>query len=193
MRVSALSEARGMLQRVAVHGLDARVVIAILAIVALAGALAALVLARWVRGWRGSWRAKQRAARAGAGEDDAADLLRRAGFRIVDAQVRTTWTVQVDGEPHAIELRADYLVEARGERLVAEVKTGDLAPKLSTAATRRQLLEYLIAFGADGVLLVCPERGAIHRIEFPIGRSAAAGASASASSSGRGRRDEVER
>ncbi|HEX4421305.1 MAG TPA: hypothetical protein VH165_25495 [Kofleriaceae bacterium] len=189
-----MSDARGMLQRVAVHGLDARVAIAILAIVALAGALAALVVARWVRGWRGSWRAKQRAARAGAGEDDAADLLRRAGFRIIDAQVRTTWIVQVDGAPHAVELRADYLVEARGERLVAEVKTGDIAPKLSTAATRRQLLEYLVAFGADGVLLVCPERGAIHRVEFPIGRSAAVGAaSASASASGRGRRDEVER
>jgi hypothetical protein len=52
--------------------------------------------------------------------------------------------------------------------LVAEVKTGEAAPSLATAATRRQLLEYHVAFAADGVLLVCPERGAIHRIEFPI-------------------------
>jgi hypothetical protein len=80
--------------------------------------------------------------------------------------------------PLDAELRADYLVEARGELLVAEVKTGEAAPSLATAATRRQLLEYHVAFAADGVLLVCPERGAIHRIEFPLGtaRALAAGA-----------------
>jgi hypothetical protein len=141
---------------------------AVLAIVALAGGLIALVLARIVRGWRGSRRARRRAARAGAGEEDAAALLRRAGFRIVARQARTWWTPIVDGEPHEIELRADYLVEARGELLVAEVKTGDEAPSLATAATRRQLLEYHVAFAVDGVLLVCPERGSIHRIEFPL-------------------------
>jgi hypothetical protein len=67
-----------------------------------------------------------------------------------------------------MELRADYLVEGRGERLVAEVKTGELAPQLATAATRRQLLEYHVAFAVDGVLLVCPEEGAIHRVEFSL-------------------------
>lgn len=72
----------------------------------------------------------------------------------------------VDGEPCVLELRADYLVEGDGELLVAEVKTGDEAPLISTAATRRQLLEYSVAFAVDGVLLVCPERDAIHRIEF---------------------------
>ena len=142
-------------------------VLAIVAVVALMGALVALVLARLVRGWRGSWRARRRAARAGAGEDAAAALLRRAGFRIVASQARTSWAPLVDGEPHEVELRADYLVEARGELLVAEVKTGEAAPRITTAATRRQLLEYHVAFAADGVLLVCPERGSIHRIEFP--------------------------
>lgn len=144
-------------------------VLAIVAVVALMGALVALVLARLWRRWRGSWRAKRRAARAGAGEDAAAILLQRAGFRIVASQARTWWAPLVDGEPHEIELRADYLVEAHGERLVAEVKTGDEAPRITTAATRRQLLEYHVAFAADGVLLVCPERGSIHRIEFPLG------------------------
>jgi len=151
---------------------DARTVLAVLAAAVLAGAVAALVIARWLRGVRGSWVARKRAARAGAGEGDAAVLLRRAGYRIVAAQARTRWAVLVDGEPFEVELRADYLVEADGEMLVAEVKTGDVAPRLSTAATRRQLLEYLVAFEADGVLLVCPEAGAIHRVEFPCATSA---------------------
>lgn len=141
---------------------------AVLAIVALAGALIALVLARLARQWRGSWKARRRAVRAGAGESHAAGMLRRAGYRIVEVQARTSWAPLVDGEPYETELRADFLVEADGELLVAEVKTGSEAPKLATAATRRQLLEYHVAFAVDGVLLVCPERGTIHRIEFPL-------------------------
>jgi len=144
----------------------------VLAIAVLAGALVALVLARWLRGWRGSRVARVRAARAGAGEDRAAQLLRDAGFTIVATQARTWWSPLLDGGPQEMELRADYLVEADGELLVAEVKTGDEAPRLSTAATRRQLLEYHVAFsaayGAEGVLLVCPELGTIHRVEFPL-------------------------
>lgn len=134
----------------------------------LAGLLAALVLARWWRTWRGSAIARRRAARAGAGEQAAAVLLERAGFRILARQARTQWSPTLDDEPQPTELRADYLVESEdGELLVAEVKTGEVAPQLATAATRRQLLEYHVAFGARGVLLVCPERGAIHRVGFP--------------------------
>jgi hypothetical protein len=140
-----------------------------LLVAAAAIALATLWLASALRRWRGSWRARRRAARAGAGEDRAAVLLVAAGFRIVERQARTSWAPLIDGEPHATELRADYLVEAHGELLVAEVKTGEEAPSLDTAATRRQLLEYHVAFAADGVLLVCPERGTIQRIVFPIG------------------------
>jgi hypothetical protein len=136
-------------------------------VIAIIGAVVALWLAALVRRWRGSWRARRRAVRAGAGEDRAADLLEAAGFTIVARQARIAWAPLVDGKPCTMELRADYLVAARGERLVAEVKTGEEAPSIQTAATRRQLLEYSIAFGVDGVLLVCPERGAIHRVEFP--------------------------
>ena len=138
------------------------------AIVALAGAVIALVLLRALQRWAGSRRARRRAARAMTGEDAAVAMLEGAGFTIISRQARTSWSPLVDGERYDIEVRADYLVEAGGERLVAEVKTGEVAPDLSTAATRRQLLEYRVAFAVDGVLLVCPERGTIHRVEFPL-------------------------
>jgi hypothetical protein len=94
-------------------------------------------------------------------------MLAAAGYRIVERQATTVWYPRIDGEPLETEVRADYVVEVDGELLVAEVKTGAAAPSVGNAATRRQLLEYLVAFGADGVLLVCPERGVIHRVEFP--------------------------
>ncbi len=138
------------------------------AIVALAGALIALVVLRALQRWAGSRRAHRRAARAMAGEDGAAGMLERAGFTIIARQAQTSWSPLLDGEPCETCVRADYLVEQDGERLVAEVKTGAEAPELSTAATRRQLLEYRVAFAVEGVLLVCPERGTIQRVEFPL-------------------------
>lgn len=137
------------------------------ALLVLTAILLTLVLSRWLREAKGSLRARRRAARAMAGEDVAADLLAEAGFLVIERQARVDWAPLVDGEPQHLELRADYLVEANGELLVAEVKTGAEAPNLDTAATRRQLLEYHVAFAADGVLLVCPERGTIQRVVFP--------------------------
>jgi hypothetical protein len=49
---------------------------------------------------------------------------------------------------------------------VAEVKTGRWAPRLETAATRRQLLEYRFAFDVDGVLLVDADADRVSSIEF---------------------------
>ena len=141
-----------------------------LIVVAVIAAVLALWLAHRFARWRGSRRARRRARRAGAGEDGAAHLLEAAGFTIVERQARVAWAPLVDGAPVHMELRADYLVEASGELFVAEVKTGDDAPSVETAATRRQLLEYHVAFAADGVLLVCPERGTIQRVKFAIGR-----------------------
>jgi hypothetical protein len=139
------------------------VAIAILGLLtALLGFTAAL---RWSR-WRVSSLARHRARRGVAGQAAAARLLTKAGFTVLDDQPRHSWSATQDGEPHLIELRADYLVERRGLRYVAEVKTGAVVDSLSHPATRRQLLEYQLAFAVDGVLLVCPDRRAIHHIEF---------------------------
>ena len=110
----------------------------------------------------------QLARAAGAdGELRAEPLLCRLGYTIVARQAPVTYDVALDGEWCAIALRADFLVERDGRRFVAEVKTGRLAPRLETPATRRQLLEYRVAFDVDGVLLVDVDAGRVHALEFP--------------------------
>ena len=141
-----------------------------LSTVLLAAALAAalwLVVQTWQRR-AASRRARARARRALAGETAAEALLERAGYAIVDRQARTVWTFFCDDDPVEAELRCDLLVEHDGRLLVAEVKTGQLAPRLDTAATRRQLLEYQLAYGADGVVLVDAETGTVRVIDFPM-------------------------
>lgn len=122
--------------------------------------------------WQGFWRRRSiiiRRERGAAGEVRAENLLRDCGFGILGRQVAVSYAVHIDGEPVSIDLRADYLVSYGDKRYVAEVKTGRAAPRIDTSATRRQLLEYRIAFDVDGVLLVDAEAERVHAVEFPLG------------------------
>jgi hypothetical protein len=109
--------------------------------------------------------ARARSARASDGEIEAAALLERQGYDVLDRQVLGSWTVRADGEPVTFGLRADYLVARDGRRYIAEVKTGRLAPRLSHGPTRRQLLEYSAAFDVHGVVLVDADTRAITHVE----------------------------
>jgi hypothetical protein len=147
-----------------------------MAFAALAALVALVQTARlmWARASR-AWALRDRAARGAEGEVRAERLLRAAGYAIVARQATGSWTVHADGAPLEVDLRADYLVARDGRRFVAEVKTGRLAPRLETAATRRQLLEYRFAFDVDGVLLVDADAERVSAIEFTGVSSSRAG------------------
>ena len=133
------------------------------------GGLALVQTARlWWRAAAVRWRLAEQTARATAGEALAEKLLTRAGFTVEARQATQRWAVRVDGEAHEVTLRADFVVRRRGRRYVAEVKTGEAAPAITAPATRRQLLEYRCAFGADGVLLVDAEERRVHAIDFAL-------------------------
>ncbi len=133
--------------------------------------LTVLLAARALARWRSRALARRRWARAAAGEVEAEDLLAERGFAVLDRQAGLVWSIECDGEPHPVELRADLLVERDGRRYVAEVKTGATAPLLTNAATRRQLLEYCVAYEVDSVLLVDIEAQAVREITFRLGES----------------------
>lgn len=143
-----------------------RIVVAVAVI--LGAALALHLVARAVGRWWRRLRARRRHARAVRGERAAERLLERLGYAICARQAATTWAVTCDDEVHEVPLRADLVVERDGQRFVAEVKTGRVAPRLGTAATRRQLLEYRVAYDVDGVLLVDAEAGRVMRVDFRL-------------------------
>lgn len=143
------------------------VVAVVIAVLLLAAALA--LHRSYVR-----WRLRRRWSHARNVERQGARLLEELGYLVLGRQVETSYTVLVDGEPSQVSLRADYLVARDGRHFVAEVKSGLVAPRLDTASTRRQLLEYLVAFQADGVLLVDGERREVHEVTFPMSQSQAA-------------------
>jgi hypothetical protein len=128
--------------------------------------IASLWLAARLRRWWERRARVRRAARAQAAERDAVGVLGDSGFRVIGRQVRQSWGVVADGDAVSFTLIADYLVERDGQRWVAEVKTGERALDLRHGPTRRQLLEYREAFGADGVLLVDAEGRRLRDVRF---------------------------
>lgn len=139
------------------------------AIAALLGLALALQLAHGaLRRWLERRRARRRQSRALRGERHAEKLLDRLGYTVRARQAAITWSITCDDAVHEVPLRADLIVERDGQRFVAEVKTGRTAPRLNTAATRRQLLEYRVAYEVDGVLLVDAEAGRVMHVTFPL-------------------------
>jgi hypothetical protein len=141
-------------------------------LLAVAGAVALVAIVQTLRlalrGWLRRRRLASARERGALGEVRAEALLRRLGYTILGRQVGVTYGLGVDGERVPVDLRADYVVAEGGRRYVAEVKTGVFAPRIETAATRRQLLEYRIAFDVDGVLLVDADAERVRLIEFPL-------------------------
>lgn len=114
-------------------------------------------------------RGRQRVARRG--EDEAEDLLLDEGYEIVDRQAPGAWSLWIDDDEVAVACRADLLVARDGETFVAEVKTGAEAPDPRRPATRRQLLEYAIAFDVDGILLVDMAARRVVSVRVPVERA----------------------
>lgn len=132
----------------------------------LAGLFGVAALMWWSASTRGSRRSRARNDRALSGEEEAERLLEAEGYTIVDRQLRGSWELEVDGEAMSVGVRADLMVERHGLTFIAEVKTGELAPDLGYAPTRRQLLEYWFVFQPDGLLLIDMEAGLVRQVAF---------------------------
>lgn len=137
-------------------------VVAVVLLMVLGGALEA-----WLRRLREKRKASAAVKKGLKGEKDAEKLLKKLGYKMLARQAPVTYWVLVDGKPQAVSLSADMVVEYKGEKMLAEVKTGK-AVKIEEPATRRQLLEYQLAFGVDTLLLIDMEAKELRKISFPL-------------------------
>lgn len=111
---------------------------------------------------------RQRLRKARKGEIAAIKFLEDRGYTVTGMQERKTVVTWVDHTPHYNNLKVDFIAKRKGKVYIAEVKTGQNAPNPTLAETRRQLLEYSLAYQPDGILLVDMERKTLREIAFSI-------------------------
>ena len=136
----------------------------------LIGAAIVVLLILWL-GWklRKVWQSflfSLRRKRGAKGEIRAVRLLKKAGFSVIDSQISLSGHLYIDGEVENYDVRVDFLVEKKGEKYLAEVKTGESA-KVKNRNTRRQLLEYAKLIGSKTVILVDATQRRVMEITFP--------------------------
>ncbi len=124
------------------------------------------VVRQRVANWADHRKRSKRGKLAHKAEKKAVYSLRRAGYEVLEKQPKTNWKVWDDGFPQQISVRADFLVSDGERTLIAEVKNSDQIAHIGYAPTRRQLLEYQIAYDVDGVLLVDQKNRQVHEIDF---------------------------
>ncbi|MCR4442241.1 MAG: hypothetical protein QHH10_08495 [Peptococcaceae bacterium] len=129
--------------------------------------LGGIILIYFLKTWKSS-SSKKRLKRAKRGETGAVRFLEDRGYTIIEAQKKKTIITWINGKPRRSHLAVDYYVKKGGRTYVAEVKTGRKVSRPALAGTRRQLLEYYLAFRPHGILLVDMEKGILHEIAFEI-------------------------
>ncbi|HEX6989774.1 MAG TPA: hypothetical protein VF282_09950 [Bacillota bacterium] len=102
----------------------------------------------------------------------AVEFLEEQGYAVRDVGPVVSLTTRVDGRAHPAEVQAD-LIAVQGRRTFVVHLRGADSRRLTARPVRRQLLEYVVAYRPDGILLVDLERRRIRRVEFLVGGEAA--------------------
>jgi len=132
-------------------------------------------ISNWVRGKR----LRQRFSKSRQAEKEAEKILRKNGYTIIDIQKRrkngyTIIDIQkskpllitIGGKIHRYLVRIDYLARKKGKVYVVEVKSGEKIPYITNRETRRQMLEYYLAFQPSGILLLNMKNKSISEVRF---------------------------
>lgn len=131
-----------------------------------AAGIITIVLLYKVKNWLKKYRREQKFRRAIKKEEEAAILLKKNGYEIIEYHPELCYNVTVEKEEYSIRITPDYRVRKNNKEFIVEVKTGEFAPDITSRSTRRQLLEYFTISDAEGVLLVNMEKEEICSVKF---------------------------
>ena len=111
---------------------------------------------------------KRRLNRGLQKEKEAAKWLKRNGYKIIDYQLKLSYTLQENGVDKRVVVSPDFRVSKNGQEQLVEVKSGSAAPRIENRDTRRQLLEYHFIEPDTSLFLLDMENNELKKIEFPL-------------------------
>ena len=130
------------------------------------GGIICLFLYIKISNWLRVKRLKQRFHKSRQAEKDAEKILRKNGYTIIDVQKSKPLLITIGDKIHRYLVRVDYLARKRGKIYVVEVKSGEKIPYITNRETRRQMLEYYLAYQPSGIILLNMNTKTISEVRF---------------------------
>jgi Holliday junction resolvase-like predicted endonuclease len=132
----------------------------------ISGGIVCLFLYIKISNWIRAERLRKRFSKSRQAEKEAEKILKKNGYAIIDAQQSKPLLVTIGDKIHRYLVRIDYLVRRRGKVYVVEVKSGEKTPYITNRETRRQMLEYYLAYQPSGILLLNMKNKRISEVKF---------------------------
>ena len=130
------------------------------------GGIICLVLFIKISNWLRVKRLRKRFSKSRQAEKEAEKILKKNGYAIIDAQKSKPLLITIGDKVHRYLVRIDYLARKRGRVYVVEVKSGEKIPYITNRETRRQMLEYYLAYQPSGILLLNMKNKSISEVKF---------------------------
>ena len=132
----------------------------------ISGGIICLFLFIKIGNWLRAKRLRKRFSRSRQAEKEAEKILKKNGYVILDAQKSKPLLITIGDKIHRYLVRIDYLARKRGKVYVVEVKSGEKIPYITNRETRRQMLEYYLAYQPSGILLLNMKNKTISEVKF---------------------------
>lgn len=132
----------------------------------ISGGIICLVLFIKTSNWLRAKKLRKRFSKSRQAEKEAEKILRKNGYTIIDAQKSKPLLLTIGDKIHRYLVRIDYLARKRGKVFVVEVKSGEKIPYITNRETRRQMLEYYLAYQPCGILLLNMKNKSISEVKF---------------------------
>jgi len=132
----------------------------------ISGGIICLFLYIKISNWLRAKRLKQRFSKSRKAEKEAEKILRKKGYTVIDVQKCKPLLITIGDKIHRYLVRIDYLVRKRGKVYVVEVKSGEKIPYITNRETRRQMLEYYLAYQPSGIILLNMKNKSISEVKF---------------------------
>jgi len=132
----------------------------------ISGGIICLILYIKISNWLRAKRLRKRFSKSRHAEKEAEKILKKNGYAIIDAQKSKPLLITIGDKIHRYLVRIDYLARKRGKVYVVEVKSGEKIPYVTNRETRRQMLEYYLAYQPSGILLLNMKNKSISEVKF---------------------------
>jgi len=116
--------------------------------------------------WINSYKLKKRFSKSRLAEKEAEKLLKNKGYTIIEIQQSKPLQISIGDKTHRYLIRIDYLVRKNRKIYVVEVKSGEKNPYITNRETRRQMLEYYLAYQPYGIILLNMKNKSISEVKF---------------------------